>query len=305
MQISCVWLINTFLIYSEYMLIEILLAAGAITVASLVGVLFTAKVAREFLSSRLSFLVSFSAGVFLVTSGALALEVFEIYEGALWQGIGLILVGYGLAWFVEKMLPESHHHHDPYDHDGHTHTKVGARKLLIGDAIHNIGDGIILVPAFLVSPALGLAVTASIFIHETLQEISEFFVLKQAGYSTRRALTLNFLTASTIFIGVALSYAAIATEEMEGLLLAVAAGFFIHVVVHDLLPRPHHHETTKRFFQHVIFVAVGLMLMAGIASALSESHTHGVESGVEHTDGTLHSEGDSHVDHESEAQVGG
>lgn len=286
------------------MLFEILLAAGAITVASLVGVLFTAKVAREFLSSRLSFLVSFSAGVFLVTSGALALEVFEIYEGMLWQGIGLILVGYGLAWFVEKMMPESHHHHDPHDEGGHSHNKAGARKLLIGDAIHNIGDGIILVPAFLVSPALGLAVTASIFIHETLQEISEFFVLKQAGYSTRRALALNFLTASTIFIGVGLSYAAIATEELEGLLLAVAAGFFIHVVIHDLLPRPHQHETSKRFLQHVLLVAIGLVLMAGIASALGESHAHSDEHADEHTDGTLHIEGDSHADHKDEVHTG-
>ncbi len=286
------------------MVLEILLAAGVITVASLVGVLCTANVAREFLSSRLSFLVSFSAGVFLVTSGALALEVFEIYEGALWHGIGLILVGYGLAWFVEKMLPESHHHHDPDAYDGHSHNKAGARKLLIGDAIHNIGDGIILVPAFLVSPAIGLAVTTSIFIHETLQEISEFFVLKQAGYSTRRALALNFLTASTIFIGVGLSYAALATEELEGLLLAVAAGFFIHVVVHDLLPRPHQHETTQRFLQHVLLVAVGLILMAGIASALSESHAHGDEQGDEHIDGSVHIEGDGHADHDGEVHSG-
>jgi zinc transporter ZupT len=262
--------------------------------ASLVGVLFTAKVAHEFLSRRLSFLVSFSAGVFLVTSGALALEVFEIFEGMLWQGIALILVGYGLASAVEKLLPESHHHHDPHDHDGHTHSKAGARKLLIGDAIHNIGDGIILVPAFLVSPALGIAVTASIFIHETLQEISEFFVLKQAGYSTKRALTLNFLTASTILIGVGISYFAIASHELEGLLLAVAAGFFIHVVVHDLLPKRSAHETAGMFFKHVVVVAIGLVVMATVASALGESHGHGDE---EHDEGVGHQEGEaSHIE---------
>ena len=286
------------------MLIEILLAALVIMLASLAGVLFTAQVAREFLSSRLSFLVSFSAGVFLVTSGALALEVFEIFEGYLWQGIGLILIGYGLAWFVEKMMPESHHHHDPHSHDGHSHDKAGARKLLIGDALHNVGDGIILVPAFLVSPALGLAVTVSVFIHEILQGISEFFVLKQAGYSTKRALVLNFITNSTILFGVFLSYWAVASHELEGVLLAVSAGFFIHVVVHDLLPRPHQHETTKRFLQHVLLVAIGLLLMAGVASALGESHAHGDEHTDEHTDGTLHIEGDSHTDHNREVPVG-
>ncbi len=268
------------------MIIEIILAALFIMGASLVGVMFTAKVAREFLSSRLSFLVSFSAGVFLVTSGALALEVFEIFAGHLWKGIGLILAGYGLAWLVETLMPESHHHHDPHDHDGHHHDKAGARKLLIGDAIHNIGDGIILVPAFLVSPALGLAVTVSIFIHETLQEISEFFVLKQAGYSTKRALTLNFLTSATILIGVGISYFAIASQELEGVLLALAAGFFIHVVVHDLLPKRTNHESARLFLQHVLLVVVGLILMAGISNALKDSHSHTEE---------VHVEGDSHT----------
>ncbi len=257
--------------------IEIFLAALLIMTASLAGVIFTAKVAREFLASRLSFLVSFSAGVFLVTAGALALEVFEIFDGYLWQGIGLIVAGYGLAWLVETLMPESHHHHDPDEHDGHSHNQAGARKLLLGDAIHNIGDGIILVPAFLASPALGLAVTVSIVIHETLQEISEFFVLKQAGYSTKRALMLNFATSSTILIGVGISYLAIASHELEGVLLAVAAGFFIHVVIHDLLPKRTHHESSRLFLQHVLLVIIGLVLMAGIANVLGESHGHDEE----------------------------
>lgn len=266
------------------MLVEILFAALMIVMASFVGLLFTAKIARTFLSERLSFLVSFSAGVFLVTAGALTLEVFEIFETSLVLGIGLILAGYALAWSVELILPESHHHHDPTAHDGHHHDKSGARKLLIGDSIHNIGDGIILVPAFLVSPALGLAVAISIFIHETLQEISEFFVLKQAGYSTRKALTLNALSASTIFIGVGLGYFAVASHELEGVLLGVAAGFFLHVVVHDLLPRRSAHESVSQFLKHVLFVAVGLLLMATIASALGESHSHADEHEESHAE---------------------
>jgi zinc and cadmium transporter len=278
------------------MLLEILIAALIIMLASLSGVLFTARIAHEFISSRLSFLVSFSAGVFLVTSGALALEVFAIYEGVVWQGIGFILLGYGLAWLVEMLMPESHHHHDPHDHDGHHHDKTGARKLLIGDALHNVGDGIILVPAFLVSPMLGLAVTVSVFIHEILQGISEFFVLKQAGYSTKQSLLLNFLTNSTILVGVFLSYWAVASHELEGLLLALSAGFFIHVVIHDLLPKPTEYETGRRFVQHVLFVAVGLVVMSLVTQALGETHTHGDE----HSDGTEHVSGDTHIDHVGE-----
>lgn len=280
------------------MLIEILIAAFCIMLASLAGVLFVGSVARQFLEERLSFLVAFSAGVFLVTAGALALEVFEIYAHALWTGIGLIIVGYGLAWALEAVLPETHHHHDVSC--GHGHGK-GARKLMIGDAVHNIGDGIILVPAFMVSPALGLAVTVSIVIHEALQEISEFFVLKQAGYSTKRALAINFAISSTILIGIALSYFALASHELEGILLAVSAGFFLHVVVHDLLPKRSAHETVRAFVLHLLVVLAGLTLMAGVTVALGETHSHGEEGHghdeaphVEEEHGHAHDEAHSH-----------
>lgn len=247
---------------------------------------------QHLLSERLPYLVTFSAGVFLVTSGGLALEVFEIYEGALGMGIGLIVVGYGLAWLLEYLLPETHHHHDPDCAHGHGN---GARKLIIGDAVHNVGDGIILVPAFLASPALGLSVAVSIFIHELLQEISEFFVLKQAGYSTKRALAINFLTSSTILVGVLLSYWAIATHELEGVLLAVSAGFFLHVVFHDLLPKPKAYETGREFLVHVVILIVGLVLMAGVTMVLGESHSHG-EVGGEHG----HEHEEEHLEHEDE-----
>jgi zinc and cadmium transporter len=284
-------------------IVTILVAAGAIMLMSLVGVLFVGKFAASFLNQRLSYLVAFSAGVFLITSGALLLEVFHIYEGMIGYGIAFVLAGYALAWGIEAILPESHHHHDPADPHDHHHGKGSARKLLIGDSIHNIGDGIILVPAFMVSPALGLAVTVSIMIHEALQEISEFFVLKQAGYSTGRALLLNFVTASTILVGVAISYFALATPQLEGVLLAVSAGFFLHVVMHDLLPRRHEHESAKLFLAHVAVLALGLAAMASIAVALGETHTHGEADAHADEEHDVHSEDHAHDEHEAEVHA--
>ncbi len=252
------------------MLLEISLAAVVIMAVSLSGVIFTHGFAKRFLETRLSTLVSFSAGVFLVTSGALILEVFHIVESVP-QAIALVVVGYAAAWALHFLLPETHHHHGVDCAKKHS----GARKLIVGDAIHNLADGIILVPAFLVSPALGLAVTVSIIIHETLQEISEFFVLRQAGYTVRRALLVNALVSSTIFIGVGLSYFALATAALEGVLLAVAAGFFLHVVVHDLLPKRHEHETVSGLVAQLGFVFLGVTLMGMLTLALSDTHEHG------------------------------
>lgn len=256
---------------------EPVLAAFVVMLASLSGVLFVHSTARQFLEERLSYLVSFSAGVFLVTAGALALETLELFSSWL-VALGWIAAGYVLAWGLHYLLPETHHHHDGDCHRSHG----GARKLLVGDGIHNIADGIILVPAFAVAPALGVAVTVSVLVHEALQEISEFFVLRQAGYSTRRALTLNFAVSGTILIGVLIGYLALSSLALEGVLLALSAGFFFHVVVHDLLPRRVQHSSDSQLAEQLLLVALGVIAMASVQVLASGAHIHGADTEHEH-----------------------
>lgn len=249
---------------------EILGASLIIMSVSLIGILFVSKVAQEFLEKRLASLVSFSAGVFLITSGGLALEVFHLADSSL-IGILLIASGYIMAWGMHKMLPETHHHHDPHCHRSHQ----GAKKLIVGDSIHNVADGIILVTAFSVSSTLGVAVTISIIIHEALQEISEFFILRQAGYSIKKALTVNFISSSTILIGVGLGYFAITSANLEMSLLGISAGFFLHVVIHDLLPKRSQHENNLKFSYQLLLVIVGATIMSLLANLLPEPMEHG------------------------------
>ena len=274
------------------MFFEVLGAAIVVMLASLVGIVFVQKSAHDFLEKRLSFLVSFSAGVFLVTAGALGLEVFELVS-SLWHGVALIGLGYVLAWALNTFMPETHHHHDAEC----AATKNSARKLIVGDAIHNVADGVILVVAFSAAPALGIAATVSVVIHESLQEISEFFVFRQAGYSIKKALIVNFAVSSTILIGVILGYFALASHTLEILLLAVSAGFFLNVVIHDLLPKPHQHETTGGFLKHLALVLVGALLMGSVASALGDSHAHGEEGheGETAEEHALHEEESEHA----------
>lgn len=270
-------------------MIEPFIAAGAVMLASLTGAIFVHQTARKFLEERLAYLVSFSAGVFLVTAGALALETLELFGSTL-VAIGWIGAGYVIAWGVHYLLPETHHHHDTDCHRGH----AGARKLIVGDGIHNIADGIILVTAFAVSPALGLAVTVSVLVHEALQEVSEFFVLRQAGYRVRTALLVNFAVSSTLLIGVGVGLFALQTLLLEGILLALSAGFFLHVVVHDLLPkRSAHAGHNSRLAEHVLLVALGVMAMASIQVLAGGAHIHG--------DGHDHAEHESHDEHEEHA----
>ena len=261
------------------MMVSVLVAAALVMLVSLTGILFTHSAARELVEMNLSYLVSFSAGVFLVTSGGLVLEVLDL-AGYWWQGVLYILVGYTAAWGLSSLLPETHHHHDA----SCTTQRRGAQRLMVGDAIHNVADGIVLVPAFFASPMLGVAATVSILIHETLQGISEYFVLRQAGFTARKALTINFVVSSTILIGVVIAYFALVTTELELILLAVSAGFFLHVVVHDLLPRPHGHDTPVMYLRHVAIVLCGILLMAMVGYFVTDSHGHEGQSHSVHGD---------------------
>ena len=270
-----------------------ILAALAVVFVSLAGVLLTLFVARAFVESRLQYLVSFSAGVFLVTAGALALEVFHVVD-SLAYGIGLIVAGYAGAWGMHALLPETHHHHDatcPRRHGG-------GRKLLVGDGLHNVADGIILVPAFAASPALGIAVTGSIMIHETLQEISKFFVLRSVGYSIKRALFLCVLSSGLIVLGVVLGYTLLQTAALEGVLLAVSSGFLLHVVVHDLMPTRAQHPVLSALLWQVATVAVGVALMVGIHMLIEDVHVHGDghDHDHDHEDEDGHDHGHNHDD---------
>jgi zinc and cadmium transporter len=252
-------------------LLSIFLAAGLIMTVSLIGVVFAQGLARRWLEERLPYLISFSAGVFLVTAGGIALEVFELTDHWL-LAIGFITGGYLAALGLQCLLPETHHHHDSDCRAPHGHS---AQKILIGDSLHNVTDGIILVSAFVVSPWLGVAVTVAILIHETLQELSEFFVLRQAGYSVRSALTLNLLSASTILIGVVLSLFALAKTNVEVLLLAFSAGFFLNVVLHDLVPRPFTTSRNARAkLEHLGLMVAGVVLMGGVSVLFSGGHEH-------------------------------
>ena len=267
---------------------EIIIAAVGIMAVSLIGVLFVHKAAARFLEHKLPLLVAFSTGVFLVTASLLAVEVFHIIDSYI-EAIAFILLGYLLAAALQYVLPESHHHHgEECLHKG------SAKRIIVGDAIHNVTDGIILVPAFMVSTGLGITVALSIFIHEALQEISEFFVLRRAGYSVKKALDINFVVSGTVLIGVLIGWFSLSSEFFEGVLLALSSGFFIHVLLHDLIP--HTRQAGDQLKYVMLALVAGVALMYGINTALGESHTHGEDEhhGEEHHDEAGHSEEEHH-----------
>lgn len=250
------------------MFFEVLTASLLVMLVSLSGKLVTWRQAGAVIERNLHFLVSFAAGVLLVVTYQLSSEIIE-YAGSLTFGLPWIVAGALVVLVAFRYLPHFHHHHDT-DAQDHSHSPIDANRILLSDGIHNIGDGVVIVASFAASPFLGIVSTISILVHEMLQEISEFFVLRQAGLSTRRALTYNFLVSSTILIGTVGAYFLLERfEAFETPLLGLAAGSYIVVVFHDLIPHSIGAAVERgHYMKHALFFVTGVALMAILATFL-------------------------------------
>jgi len=233
--------------------------------ASLVGVFSVWRRAGRAIERNLNLLVSFSAGVFIVIAYQLGIEVVE-HSATLGSGLVWIVIGLLAVWLLFKFLPSSHHHHDEAS-ETHPHSRLDARRIMASDALHNLGDGILLATSFAVSSSLGMLTALSIFVHELVQEISEFFVLRQAGYSTKSALILNFAISATVLLGALGGFFLLESfETLEVPLLGLASGAFLVVVFHDLIPhsvRSSRHENL--YWRHLLWFLIGAVLMFAVS----------------------------------------
>lgn len=236
--------------------------------ASLSGKLVTWRAAGPFIERNLHFFVSFAAGVLLVVTYSISSEMVE-HAGSFAAGFPWVIAGALLVLVAFRYLPDFHHHHDAGTND-HAHSTLGANRILVSDGIHNVGDGIVIAASFAASPLLGLASTVSILVHEVLQEISEFFVLRQAGLSVRTALTYNFFVSATILIGSVGGYFLLEQfEAFEVPLLGLAAGSYLIVVFHDLIPHSLGSITERGHYRkHAFFFLSGVLLMGLLVTLL-------------------------------------
>ena len=235
-----------------------LLSVALVSVVALIGIFFL-SLKESNLRKVLTYLVSFAAGVLVVVAWSLTGEIVEhagsLMKGAPWIGVGVIVV-----WIAFRFIPQFHHHHDA---GAHAHSRLDANRVLFSDAVHNIGDGVVIVVSFAASPMLGVVSTASIVVHEMLQEISEFFVLREAGLSVRAALLSNLLASSTILIGVFGAFFLL--EKFATLtvpLLGLSVGSYLVVVFNDLIPHSLSSSTERsHYLRHFAYFAVGAILM--------------------------------------------
>lgn len=103
--------------------------------------------------------------------------------------------------------------------------KPMAYIILLGDLFHNFVDGVLIATAFLAcDDSLGIAVMASAILHEIPQELADFIVLVDSGFTKFQAIVFNFISALSSFIGAFVILSAVTvTNSTMGLLLGFGA----------------------------------------------------------------------------------
>ena len=266
-----------------------LYAVGSVLLVSLVSLagVFTLSLGKARLERVIFLLVAFAVGAML--SGALLHLIPRSYE-RLGDGpiTGSLVLAGVLGFFVlEKFLHWRHQHGAPealegasghVHHQGHAHGPAPfATMNLVGDAAHNLIDGMIIAAAYLVSIPAGIVTTLAVMLHEIPQEIGDFGVLVYGGYSPRQALLYNFLSGLTAVVGAVLALLiGVRVEGFADYLLPITAGAFLYVAGSDLIPelnRRHSYSAGKSALQLVMIVlGVGLMLLPGVLEGWLNAH---------------------------------
>lgn len=175
-----------------------------------------------------------------------------------------VVAGYGLFWGIERALAGHDHAHAhgqalgaPSAHETdssaaacvHLHpTPAGAlgavgsgtasggsaRALLpmafIGDALHNLVDGMLIAASFLAGTSAGLLTLLAVALHELPREVGTFGLFVHGGIRPMRAVMYNLLTAVVAMIGAAITLTVgVRVTEVGTLLLPVAAGTYLYI----------------------------------------------------------------------------
>lgn len=249
-----------------------LLAAVLITACSGVGFLLTWLPSA--IQLRLHVLMFSAAAGFLLGGGFLHLlpdaighfqSQFHISsEKATSQVSFLMLMGILLFFLLEKALrfqlwqAERPAHHTV----GTTGPLITARMTLLGDALHNFTDGIVLALSFMVSLPAGLATTVAMLAHEIPQELSDVGVLLKGGYRLPKAVWLNFLSALPVLLGAALTL--VAGQIWGSLVLTVvpvAAGALIYIALADMLPEMQIRHSARMHLLQILLLFSAIAMM--------------------------------------------
>lgn len=152
---------------------------------------------------------------------------------------------------------------DDYDehHHGHDHIHPSGILNLIADFLHNFTDGLAIGASFISGTKLGLSTTFAIFLHEVPHEIGDYAILIQSGFSKKKAIWLQAVTAIGAISGTIISLVIGSHDERANAwILPFTAGGFIYIATVHLIPQLKNSNFRQTAVELVFFV-IGVLIM--------------------------------------------
>jgi zinc and cadmium transporter len=243
--------------------VQVYAAAIGLSVAGSLGGLITAGaflLLGDGIRVRIvPWLISYAVGTLLgVALLALLPEALASLEPPI--ALGTLLAGV-LVFFLLEKLVLWRHCHDPEDGRAcEVHTSSAASLVIVGDAFHTFVDGALIAAAVATSIPLGATTALAVVTHEIPQEVGDFAILLRAGYSRRRAFTLNGLSAVGGLFGAVLML--LASRTLPNLLpyvLSFAAGSFLYIAMSDLIPDLHRGGLQGAPGRQLLLIGAGIL----------------------------------------------
>jgi zinc and cadmium transporter len=198
-------------------------------------------------------LISYATGT-LLGAAFLAMIPAALAQAPATSVLATVLAGMVLFFILEKLVLWRHCH----ELECAVHGRA-APLILVGDAFHNFVDGVMIASAFLVSVPLGVTTSIAVIAHEVPQEVGDFAILLDSGYSRARALLFNTLSASTTLPGALAAYLWLAeTRQLLPYVLGVSAASFIYIATADLVPALHRRVAPRDSLTQVILLLCGI-----------------------------------------------
>lgn len=240
---------TTFYTFVSVLIVSMLALLG------IVFLLFNEKTTQKILLSFVSLSTGALLGdVFIHIIPDLA-ENTETFAQSLLVVLGGILFSFILEKFIHwrhcHILPSGKHHHHP----------MGIVNIA-GESLHNFIDGLIIAAGYIASPAIGFSTTIAVILHEIPHEVGNVAVLIHSGYSRKKALLLNLLSAVSCFIGAGIvlltSGASVAIGDA---MLPFAAGNLLYIAGSDLIPELHKETRLPHGLAQFACIVLGMAMM--------------------------------------------
>ncbi len=167
-----------------------------------------------------------------------------------------VLAGILLFFMLEKFMIIRHCHDENCD----VHSVAGPAVLLVGDAMHNLIDGVVIAASFLTDFSLGVIVSVSVIVHEIPQELGDFAILLNSGYSKKKAFKLNILSGISTIPGAIIAYYALDyIQNAIPYVMALSAASFLYLALSDLTPELHRSVGIKHSVRQFLLMLAGIL----------------------------------------------